>query len=105
MIRLDTPTASLAFLLLASSAATAPLAAKTCKDPLTAKSTSRIAGDEAKRDQRAKDNAIKRWVKDAQGSYGLPYRFWFRSEGQKVDCDRTKSTSRCTVTARPCSIL
>lgn len=82
-----------------------PLAAKTCKDPVSAKSSSRIAGDEAKRDQRAKDNAIKRWVKQAQATYGIAYRFWIRSEEQKVDCDRTKSTSRCTVTAKPCRLL
>ena len=82
-----------------------PLAAKTCKEPISAKSSSRIAGDDAKRDERAKDNAIKRWVKDAQAKYGVAYRFWIRSEERSVDCGRGKNTSHCTVTAKPCRLL
>jgi hypothetical protein len=78
--------------------AAAPASAKTCKDPLSTKSSSRIAGDDEKRDARAKDNSIK-----AQATHGIAYRFWFRAEDKQVDCGRGKSSSHCTVTAKPCT--
>lgn len=81
-----------------------PAAAKTCKDPVSAKSSSRVAGDEAKRDGRAKDNAIAKWVKAAQATYGVGYRFWYRADEQKVECGRTAKSSHCTVTAKPCTV-
>ena len=81
-----------------------PAAAKTCKEPLSAKSSSRIATSEDKRDVRAKDNAIARWVKEAQSTHGVTYRFWFRAEEQKVECGRSAKSSHCTVTAKPCSV-
>lgn len=83
--------------------AAAPASAKTCKDPLSAKSSSRIAGEDEKRDARARDNAIKKWVKEAQAAHGIAYRFWFRAEDKQVDCGRGKNTSHCTVTAKPCT--
>ncbi len=93
-----------AVLFLGLAGVAAPVSAKTCREAVSAKSTSRIAGDEAKRDQRAKDNAIARWVKAAQSTYGVGYRFWFRSDEQKVECGRTPKTSHCTVTAKPCTV-
>ncbi len=90
-----------AFAAVVAVSATSPASAKTCKDPLSAKSSSRIAGDDEKRDARAKDNAIKKWVKDAQSTHGIAYRFWFRAEDKQVDCGRGKNTSHCTVTAKP----
>jgi hypothetical protein len=90
---------------LALFATAGPVAAKTCKDELTATSSSRIAGSEDARDARGKDNAIKKWVKQAQATYGFSYRYWFRADDRKTDCTRTKATSRCTATAKPCRIL
>jgi hypothetical protein len=80
--------------------------AKTCKpDVLTVTSSSRIAGTEETRDARAKSNAINRWSKQAQATVGIAFKFWFRADEQKVECTRTKATSRCTASAKPCRIL
>jgi hypothetical protein len=83
----------------------APAEAKTCKDSLSAKSTSRIQGSDAAREQRARDNAIKKWSNLARSTYGWSYRFWLRSDEQKVECDRTAKSKRCTVAAKPCSLI
>lgn len=102
-------TPSATFVLAAVLLAGAPVAtasAKTCKaEPTTAKSSSRIAGDEAKRDERAKDNAIKRWSRDVQALHGVAYKFWFRADEPKVECGRSAKSSHCTVTAKPCRLL
>ena len=81
----------------------APLAAKTCApEPVTAKSSSRIAGDDAAREARAKDNAIKRWSKEAQAKVGITYKLWMTAEDKKFECGHTAKTAHCTVTAKPC---
>jgi hypothetical protein len=85
--------------------AVSPAAAKVCKDELSATSSSRIAGSEDARDARGKDNAIKKWAKQVQATQGFAYRYWFRADDRKTECTRTKSTSRCTATAKPCRIL
>ncbi len=80
--------------------------AKTCKaDVVSARSTSRIAGDAAKRDARAKDNAIKRWSKDVQAVHGVAYKFWFRADEPKVECGHSEKSSHCTASAKPCRLL
>lgn len=87
-------------------AAASPASAKVCKpDALSVTSSSRIAGTEEARNARAKSNAINRWSKQAQATVGIAYKFWFRADEQKVECTRTKATSRCTATAKPCRIL
>lgn len=81
----------------------APAAAKTCKpDPVTAKSSSRITGDDAAREQRAKDNAVKHWSKTVQAQHGIAFKFWLTAEDKSFDCHKTAKSAVCTVTAKPC---
>lgn len=88
---------------LAIMAASGPLAAKTCKpEPVSAKSSSRIAGDDAAREARAKDNAVKRWSKAVQAQYGIAYKFWLTAEDKTFDCHKTPKSAICTVTAKAC---
>jgi hypothetical protein len=94
-----------AALLVGGALAVAPAQAKTCKDAVSAKSTSRIQGSDSAREQRARDNAIKRWSNLARSTYGWSYRFWLRSDEQKVECGSTAKSKRCTVTAKPCSLI
>lgn len=83
----------------------APAAAKTCKEPVTVTSRSTIQGTEDTRTRRATDNAQKKWSKEVQSKYGLPYYFWIRSDDRKVECRQTPKSTICTTTATPCRIL
>jgi hypothetical protein len=82
-----------------------PAAAKTCKDPVTAKSTTRVAGTESAREGRATSNAIANWRDAARRAHGFVYRFWSRAEGRSTSCRSTPSQSTCTATARPCRLI
>ena len=82
-----------------------PAAAKTCKTEVTGKGLATISGGEARREARARSGAIAKWRSAAQAKYGLAYRFWSRSEAQKVDCRKGKEVTRCTVSAKPCRLL
>lgn len=98
-----TRTTMAAVLLLTGMALSVPLAAKTCKpEPVSAKSSSRIAGDDAARETRAKDNAVKRWSKAVQAQHGITYKFWLTAEDKAFDCHKTAKSATCTVTAKPC---
>lgn len=101
---MSAPRAATALLIVALTAGTtAPAIAKTCKaEPVTAKSSSRIAGDDAAREARAKDNAVKRWSKAVQAQHGIAYKFWLTAEDKSFDCHKTPKTAVCTVTAKPC---
>ena len=94
---------AVAALLLASAAPLAtPAGAKTCKpEPVSAKSSSRIAGDDAAREQRAKDNAVKHWSKEVQAKHGIAFKFWLTAEDKAFDCHKTAKSAVCTVTAKP----
>jgi hypothetical protein len=85
--------------------AAAPAEAKTCKEAVSAKSRSTIKASEEARERRAQNNAIARWAKQAQGTYGWSYRFWYRAEEKKVECKGTPKSKSCTVSAKPCSLM
>jgi len=85
--------------------AAAPAHAKTCKDVVTAKGTSRAQVSDASRVRRARENAIANWSRRARDTYGWAYRFWSRAEAKQVECGGGASGKRCTASARPCRIL
>lgn len=82
-----------------------PVAAKTCKEPLSVTSRSTIQAGEDARTRRATDNAEKRWSKEARSKYGIQYYFWIRADAKKVECRQTPKSTICTATATPCSLL
>jgi hypothetical protein len=86
-------------------AGTTPVAAKTCKDPITTKSRSTAKVSDKRREARAKDGAIAHWRVMARKSYGFAYRFWSRAEDRSVACGGGASGRHCTVTARPCRLI
>jgi hypothetical protein len=83
----------------------APATAKTCKEPLTAKSTTRVAGDQAAREKRATANAIDNWRDAARRTQGIVYRFWSRANDRATTCKSTPSSTTCTAIATPCRLL
>jgi hypothetical protein len=88
----------------ASLVALAPAHAKTCKEAISAQSRSTAQLSDASREKRAKDKAIANWSKRARDTYGWMYRFWSKSEEQKVDCGGTAKFKRCSVSAKPCTL-
>ena len=82
-----------------------PAAAKTCKAEVSGKGFASLSGGDARREARARSSAIAKWRSAVHAKYGIAYRFWSRSEAQKVDCHKAKEVARCTVTARPCRLL
>ncbi len=102
ILRFATPivaaTAGLALLPAAASA-------KTCKEPLTVTSRSTIKTDEAARTKRATANAEKKWSKEAKAKYGLQYYFPSRADAKSVECQQAPKSTKCTMTATPCSLL
>lgn len=97
--------ASLLIAAVSIAAVAAPASAKTCKAEVSGKGLSTVAGGDERRQARARSGAISKWRSAAQAKYGVAYRFWSRSEAQKVDCKKGKETTRCTVTARPCRLI
>jgi hypothetical protein len=93
--------AAMAALALCPTSATA----KTCKEPLTVISRSTIKADEAVRTQRATANAEKKWSKEARNKHGLRYYFPSRADAKSVECRQTPKSTRCTMTATPCTVL
>jgi hypothetical protein len=91
--------------LIVGAALASPVAAKTCKDPLTAKSTTRVASDQAAREKRATANAIANWRDAARRTHGILYRFWSRTDDRSTSCRSTPSSTTCTATAKPCRLL
>ena len=87
-----------------SAVATAPLQAKTCKDAVAAQARSTAQLSDASRAKRAKDKAIANWSRRAGDTYGWMYRFWSKSEEQKVECGGTEKFKRCSVSAKPCTL-
>jgi hypothetical protein len=85
--------------------ATAPASAKTCKEPLTVTSRSTIKADEAARTKRATANAEKKWSKEARAKHGFQYYFTARADAKTVECSQTPKSTKCTLTATPCSLL
>jgi hypothetical protein len=81
-----------------------PAQAKTCKDALTAQARSTAQLSDASREKRAKDKAIANWSKRARDTYGWKYKFWSKSEEQKIECGGTQKFKRCSVSAKPCSL-
>jgi hypothetical protein len=73
--------------------ASAPAAAKTCKDVVTAKGRSAAQLSDASRERRARD------------TYGWRYSFWRRADEQQVNCGGGASARHCTVSAKPCRLL
>jgi len=97
--------AAVVALALAATLSIAPAdAAKVCKEPMEAKSTSRIQQSDTAREARARDNAIKRWSASVQQTHGIAYKYWWRADDKKIQCDSTPKTKRCTVSAKPCRI-
>ena len=81
-----------------------PAQAKTCKDAVSAQARSAAQLSDASREKRAKDKAIANWSKRVRDTYGWMYRFWSKSEAQKVDCGGTAKFKRCLVSAKPCTL-
>ena len=82
----------------------APAHAKTCKDAITAQARSAAQLSDESREKRAREKAISNWGKRARDTYGWQYRFWYKSEEQKVECKGTTKSRSCTVSAKPCSL-
>ena len=85
--------------------AIAPAHAKTCKDAITAQARSAAQLSDDSREKRAKEKAISNWGKRARDTYGWQYRFWSKSEEQKVECGGTAKAKHCNVSAKPCSLF
>ena len=85
--------------------AIAPAHAKTCKDAVTAEARSSAQLSDANREKRARDKAIANWSSRARDTYGWQYRFWTKSEEQKVECGGTAKSKKCAVSAKPCSLF
>jgi Tfp pilus assembly protein PilV len=77
--------------------AIAPAHAKTCKDPVTAQARSSAQLSDANREKRAREKAIANWSSRARDTYGWQYRFWTKSEEQKVECGGTAKSKPCTL--------
>jgi hypothetical protein len=86
--------------------AAAPVSAKTCKDvPVTAQARSSAQVSDESREKRAREKAISNWGKRARDTYGWQYRFWTKSEEQKVECGGTAKSKHCSVSAKPCTLF
>jgi hypothetical protein len=85
--------------------AVAPAQAKTCKDAVAAEARSSAQVSDATREKRAKDKAIANWSSRARDTYGWQYRFWTKSEEQKVECGGTAKSKKCAVSAKPCTLF
>jgi hypothetical protein len=85
--------------------ASAPAAAKTCKDVVTAKGRSAAQLSDASRERRARESAIANWSRRARDTYGWRYSFWRRADEQQVTCGGGASAKHCTVSAKPCRLL
>jgi hypothetical protein len=85
--------------------AIAPAHAKTCKDPVTAQARSSAQLSDANREKRAREKAIANWSSRARDTYGWQYRFWTKSEEQKVECGGTVKSKHCNVSAKPCTLF
>ena len=85
--------------------ATAPAHAKTCKDAITAQARSAAQLSDESREKRARDKAISNWGKRVRDTYGWQYRFWAKSEEQKVECGGTTKSKHCSVSAKPCTLF
>jgi len=79
--------------------------AKTCKDAISAQARSAAQVSDESRERRAKDKAIANWGKRARDTYGWQYRFWTKSEEQKVECGGTVKSKHCNVSAKPCTLF
>jgi hypothetical protein len=99
-------TLSLAALAIAAAGpiAIAPAHAKTCKDAVTAEARSSAQLSDANREKRAREKAIANWSSRARDTYGWQYRFWTKSDEQKVECGGTAKSKKCAVSAKPCSL-
>jgi hypothetical protein len=82
-----------------------PAHAKTCKDAVTAEARSSAQVSDASREKRAKDKAIANWSSRARDTYGWQYRFWTKSDEQKIGCGGTAKSKKCTVSAKPCTLF
>jgi hypothetical protein len=80
-----------------------PAAAKTCKDAVTAKATSRA--EVSSKEDRARSAALAKWRTAARAANGWTYRFWSRAEDRSLTCKSTGKSATCTATARPCRLL
>jgi hypothetical protein len=85
--------------------AIAPAHAKTCKDAVTAEARSSAQLSDANREKRAREKAIANWSSRARDTYGWQYRFWTKSEEQKVECGGTAKSKKCAVSAKPCTLF
>ena len=85
--------------------ARAPAHAKTCKDAVTAQARRPPRSATPIREKRAREKAIANWGKRARDTYGWQYRFWTKSEEQKVECGGTAKSKHCTVSAKPCTLF
>ena len=94
-----------AVLLVFALASASPAAAKSCRQVMEAKSTSRIGVTEAAREKRATANAVAKWRDTARDRYGVLYRFWSRADDRTTSCRNTAKQTTCTATAVPCRVL
>jgi hypothetical protein len=85
--------------------AVAPAHAKTCKDAVTAQAWSSAQVSDASREKRAREKAIANWSSRARDTYGWQYRFWTKSEEQKVECGGGAKSKHCNVSAKPCTLF
>jgi hypothetical protein len=85
--------------------AAAPAHAKTCKDAVTADARSSAQLSDVNREKRAREKAIANWSSRARDTYGWQYRFWSKSEEQKVECGGTAKSKKCAVSAKPCTLF
>lgn len=76
-----------------------------CKDAVTAKSRSTARMSDTAREQRAKDNATRKWSREVKKTLGWRYSFWRSAADKQVACKGTPKSKQCTVTARPCRLL
>jgi hypothetical protein len=86
-------------------AAPAPADDGKCKEAVTAKSRSTARLSDAAREQRAKDNATRKWSQEVRKTLGWRYSFWRSAADKQVACKGTPKSKQCTVTARPCRFL
>ena len=74
-------------------------------DAVTAQARSSAQLSDANREKRAREKAIANWSSRARDTYGWQYRFWTKSEEQKVECGGTAKSKHCNVSAKPCTLF
>jgi hypothetical protein len=80
------------------------VAAKVCKDAVSAKAHSAAQVSDATRLKRAHANAIGNWKRRVRDTYGWSYSFWSKAMESDVKCGGGASAKHCAATAKPCRL-